>query len=201
MTHSSAGFTLVETLVALAVTATLATAGTMMMLQTLQASRAVDTRMEEVRSLEAAFGLMRSDFNEVTTRPSSAPDDLFPPIGFQGLKSDKTGELITFVRSGWKATKQGSERSDLQRVAYAFDNGTLVRKAWLRPDPVNTTPVVERVLMDDIDQLDIRYRKKGAWFDAWPATTNGDYPDLIEFTIRFADRDELTLSYVLGYIS
>ena len=160
MTHSSAGFTLVETLVALAVTATLATAGTMMMLQTLQASRAVDTRMEEVRSLEAAFGLMRSDFNEVTTRPSSAPDDLFPPIGFQGLKSDKTGELITFVRSGWKATKQGSERSDLQRVAYAFDNGTLVRKAWLRPDPVNTTPVVERVLMDDIDQLDIRYRKK-----------------------------------------
>jgi general secretion pathway protein J len=201
MTRSNAGFTLVETLVALAVTATLATAGTLLMLQTLQASRAVNTRMDDVRSLEAAFGLMRSDFNEVTRRPSSAPDDLYPPIGFQGLKSDKTGELITFVRAGWKASKIGSERSDLQRVAYVFDKGTLVRKAWLRPDPVSTTPVVERVLMEGIDKLDIRYRRKGAWFDAWPATTNGDYPDLIQFTMTFADQDELTLSYMLGAMS
>ena len=66
MRQSEAGFTLIETLVALGVTAMLATAGTLMMLQTLQASRAIDARMADVRKLEAANGLLRADFSEMT---------------------------------------------------------------------------------------------------------------------------------------
>ena len=201
MTRSTAGFTLVETLVALAVTATLATAGTLMMMQTLQASRTVDARMDEVRSLGSAFGLMRADFNEVTRRPSAAPDAYLPAIGFEGLKSDKTGELVSFVRAGWTDPVIGSERSDLQRVAYAYEDGNLIRKAWLRPDPVRNTPTVERVLIEDIETLEIQYRRKGVWFDAWPATNSGDYPDLIRFTVTFADSDVLTLNCMLGTLS
>ena len=70
MRQTDAGFTLIETLVALGVTAMLATAGTLMMLQTLQGSRAIDTRMEQVRQLEAANGLLRADFSEMTKRPA-----------------------------------------------------------------------------------------------------------------------------------
>lgn len=198
MKRADAGFTLVETLVALGVTAMLATAGTLMMLQTLQGSRAIDTRMEQVRQLEAANGLLRADFSEITRRPSSAPDSFMPAAGFYGRKGDATGELISFVRTGWNDPRTESDRSELQRVTYQLDDGELIRKAWLRPDPVSTTPTVERVLLDGIDALSIRYRLRGVWFDEWPADTSGKHPDMIQLDLTFAGNDQLHLMYMVG---
>jgi general secretion pathway protein J len=198
MRQSEAGFTLIETLVALGVTAMLATAGTLMMLQTLQASRAIDARMADVRTLEAANGLLRADFSEMTARPSAAPDDFTPAVGFSGRTGIETGDLISFVRSGWRDPQVGGNRSDLQRVAIRLEDGQLIRKAWLRPDPVRNTPVVERVLLDGISNLEIRYRQKGVWFDEWPADANGRHPDLVQLDLTFADADQLTLQYMVG---
>lgn len=198
MRQTDAGFTLIETLVALGVTAMLATAGTLMMLQTLQGSRAIDTRMEQVRQLEAANGLLRADFSEMTKRPSSAPDSYTPALGFYGRKGNVSGDLISFVRTGWYDPRSDSDRSDLQRVAYVLDDGKLIRKAWLRPDPVRTTPTVERVLLDGIDTLSIRYRQRGAWFDEWPADLAGHHPDLIQLDLTFAEDDQLRLMYMVG---
>lgn len=198
MRQADAGFTLVETLVALGVTAMLAMAGTLMMLQTLQASRAIDARMADVRILEAANGLLRADFSEVTRRPSVAPDDFKPAVGFSGRKGTATGDLISFVRSGWRDPHVGGDRSELQRVAFRLEDGQLIRTAWLRPDPVRDTPVVERVLLDDISGLEIRYRERGVWFDEWPADANGQHPDLVQLDLTFADADQLTLQYMVG---
>jgi general secretion pathway protein J len=198
MRQSEAGFTLIETLVALGVTAMLATAGTLMMLQTLQASRAIDARMADVRALEAANGLLRADFSEMTVRPSAAPDDFAPAVGFSGRTGIETGDLISFVRSGWRDPRVGGDRSDLQRVAIRLEDGQLIRKAWLRPDPVRNTPVVERVLLDGISNLEIRYRQKGVWFDEWPADANGRHPDLVQLDLKFAGADQLTLQYMVG---
>jgi general secretion pathway protein J len=198
MTQAQSGFTLIETLVALGVTAMMATAGTLMMLQTLQGSRAIDARMEKVRQLEAANGLLRADFSEMTRRPSSAPDDLTPPTGFRGRKGDATGDLVSFVRAGWYDPRAESDRSELQRVAYQLDGGKLIRKAWLRPDPARNTPMVERVLLDKIDTLSIRYRQRGTWYDEWPADTSGQHPDLIQIDLTFAENDRLSFMYVVG---
>ncbi|WP_340693900.1 type II secretion system minor pseudopilin GspJ [Hyphomonas sp.] len=198
MKQQDAGFTLIETLVALGVTAMLATAGTLMMLQTLQASRAIDARMADVRTLEAANGLLRADFSEMTQRPSAAPDAFDPAVGFTGRTGIETGDLISFVRSGWRDPRVGGDRSDLQRVAFRLEDGKLIRKAWLRPDPVRNTPIVERVLLDGIADLEIRYRQKGVWFDEWPADADGRHPDLVQLDLEFADADQLTLQYMVG---
>ncbi|KCZ94302.1 type II secretion system minor pseudopilin GspJ [Hyphomonas johnsonii] len=200
MSARESGFTLIETLVALGVTATLATSGTVMMLQTLQASRAVDTRMDEVRTLEAANGLFRADLGEVTRRASAPPDDLSPPVGFLGKTGEDAGDIISFVRTGWRDSRKDSDRSDLQRVAYRFEDGNLIRTAWLRPNPAPATPVVERVLLSGIDSLTVHYRSAGRWYDEWPATPEGDHPDLVEFEIRFAEQDVLRLAYMVGAI-
>ncbi len=198
MKHQDSGFTLVETLVALGVTAMLATAGTLMMLQTLQASRAIDARMTDIRALEAANGLLRADFSEMTQRPSTAPDDFNPAVGFSGRRGIETGDLISFVRSGWSDPRVGGDRSDLQRVAYRLEDGQLIRKAWLRPDPVRNTPVVERALLAGVSDLTIRYRQQGVWFDEWPADAKGRHPDLVQLDLKFADTDQLTLQYMVG---
>jgi general secretion pathway protein J len=195
---ASAGFTLVETLVALAVTAMLATSGTMLMLQTLQGSEAVDARMASARELIATNGLMRADFSLVTKRASRAADGFSSPLGFTGAAPQGDGELIRFVRAGWSDPTGPGDRSDLQLVSYRVENGALVRTAWLRPDPVADTPSVERVMADGIADLDIRYRKAGKWEAAWPGTVDGTHPDYVEIILSFSDEDKLTLAYSVG---
>lgn len=195
---ASAGFTLVETLVALAVTAMLATSGTMLMLQTLQGSEVVDARMGSARELIAMNGLMRADFGLVTKRASRAAEGLSSPQGFTGGTPQGNGELIRFVRAGWSDPSQIGARSDLQLVSYRFEDGALIRTAWLRPDPVADTPSVDRVMLDGIEDLDIRYRKSGQWEPVWPGTVDGTHPDFVELTVTFGDGDQLTLAYSVG---
>ena len=195
---ASAGFTLVETLVALAVTAMLATSGTMLMLQTLQGSEAVDERMESARELIATNGLMRADFSLVTKRASRAADGFSSPRGFTGGTPRGDGELIRFVRAGWPDPTELGGRSDLQLVSYRLEKGALIRTAWLRPDPVPDTPSVERIMVDGIIALDVRYRKAGKWETVWPGTVDGTHPDFVELVLSFSTDDQLTLAYSVG---
>jgi general secretion pathway protein J len=198
VSSASAGFTLVETLVALAVTAMLATSGTMLMLQTLQGSEAVDERMASARKLIATNGLMRADFNLVTKRASRAADGYTLPLGFTGGTPRGDGELMRFVRAGWSDPTGAGARSDLQLVSYRLEDGALIRTAWLRPDPVPDTPRVERVMVEGIVDLDIRYRKAGKWETVWPGTVDGTHPDFVELVLSFSTDDQLTLAYSVG---
>lgn len=202
MTHpaasSLAGFTLVETLVALAVTAILATSGTLLMLQTLRGSEVVNQRVANARTLEATNGLMRADFNRVTRRASRGADDLSPPQGFVGASLRGDGEMFRFVRGGWTDPSETSARSELQLVSYRLENGALVRTAWLRPDPVPGTPRVERIMLDGIVDVDVRYRKSGKWESVWPGNIDGNHPDYVELNIGFGDADNLKLAYSIG---
>jgi len=195
---ASAGFTLVETLVALAVTAMLATSGTMLMLQTLQGSEAVDERMASARELIATNGLMRADFNLVTKRASRGADGFTPPLGFTGGTPRGDGDLMRFVRAGWSDPTGTDLRSDLQLVSYRFEDGAVIRTAWLRPDPVPDTPRVERVMVEGVIDLNIRFRKAGKWEDVWPGTVDGAHPDFVELVLSFSTEDQLTLAYSVG---
>jgi general secretion pathway protein J len=192
------GFTLVETLVALGITAMLATGGTLLMLQTLQASETVNTRMASARDLIATNGLMRADFSLITRRASRGADGASSPAGFTGGTARGDGELMRFVRAGWSDPAGLDERSDLQLVSYRLEKGALIRTAWLRPDPVADTPRVERVMAEGILDLNIRYRKAGKWEAVWPGTAEGTHPDLVELVLSFGTDDHLTLVYSVG---
>lgn len=198
LSPSASGFTLVETLVALAVTAMLATSATLLMLQTLQASEAVDARMASARELIATNALMRADFSLITRRASRGADETSLPAGFTGGMARGDGEVVRFVRAGWSDPAGLDERSDLQLVSYRLEKGALIRTAWLRPDPVADTPRVERVMAEGILDLSIRYRKAGKWEAVWPGTAEGTHPDFVELVLTFGADDQLTLAYSVG---
>ncbi len=192
------GFSLMEVLIALAITATLASAGTFMMVQTLNASSAIDLRMEDVRGQIKSDNLIRNDLSSVTSRIGVAQDQAPSAHGFVGGQSKDNAILMSFIRDDWTEAATIRTRSNLQRVEYHLMEDKLVRRAWVRPDPSRQTPYTERVLYTDLEDINLRYRENGKWLDVWPATYDGKHPDLIEITVIFSQNDTLTLNYAVG---
>ena len=193
---SSAGFTLLETLVALSITGMLALGGTTLLVQSTRAGAKVTETTDLARRLDLAHTLVRDDLANATLRISRAPNETDLPRSFHG--TDKTtGELLSFTRSGWIGDGQTELRRDLQRVSYLFEDGVLIRRAWLRPDPVADTPFVDRVLDDTLISVKLRYGVEGSWRLEWAPKTPS-LPDLVELTLTYPDERDLTLLLLVG---
>jgi general secretion pathway protein J len=79
--------------------------------------------------------------------------------------------LVTFTRGGW-TNPIGLQRSELQRVSYAVQNGTLVREYWPVLDATLQDTVVSRVLLDHVKGFSLRFMDAGhQWQTQWPAGT------------------------------
>lgn len=187
-----------EVLIALAITGTMTTAGTLMMSQSLNGSRAVEERLVDMRQFAIADRLMRDDLLHAQVRPSVDPNSLAEPASFLGGDGVGDGNLISFVRDGWSNTNYDEPRGDIQKVIYVFRDGTLIRRAWLRPDPTPDTPFVDRVLYSGINRIDISYFREGREYNVWGMDKSGILPTHIEMEIKFSDADTLPLVFVVG---
>ncbi|MEO0465740.1 MAG: type II secretion system minor pseudopilin GspJ [Pseudomonadota bacterium] len=196
------GFSLMETLVALFVVATLSTAGGSLLLGTINSAEQVNGLAEDIRELEVASALMRDDFAAMTTRASRGPSTLDRPRALIGSDGSRDGVVLAFVRGGW--SRNGDEtllRSDLIRVEYHRRGNALVRKIYTAPDPGPSTPTSERVVVDSFDSMVVRYFDEDVWYDVWlePGDTpEADMVDLIEVSFDWRDGTSLTQSFLAG---
>lgn len=181
------GFTLVEVLVAMAVTALIGIAGATLLIQTMSAGEKVNAELTAVGKIELARALMLEDFAHSVTGVET------PTAGT--TEADKLVLILT--RSGWPNPNGQEARSDLQPVQYRFEKQSLVRRAWLRANPVAGTPYTDRVVLSGVEKVRTRFYSGGVWRDDWSATQRGK-PDLVELTIEWADDTRLVQSFCLG---
>jgi general secretion pathway protein J len=194
--NRSAGFTLIEMLVALAVTSLLMVAGSTLLIQTLRSGRMVEARTELVRDQDTAHSLLRDDLANATLRLTQPPNGLDTPKAFSGGISTLE-PLLAFTRSGWINPGNREPRGDLQRVEYFLSDGNLVRRAWLRPDPVYNTPYADRVVAEGLDDVGLRFLTGTSWQLDWPGQA-AILPDLVELTLVFGEGDELRQLFLVG---
>ena len=144
------GFTLIEVMITLFIFAIISV-GTMTSLTSALKSKAQLTEKLAAQSeLATALTLLRTDFLHRINRP------LRDEYG-QTLSVDRSNgnTLITFLRAG-RLNPQGLEaRSELQRVAYLFENGQFIRRHWAAANPAPNTPVTDRVLLEDLSNVGI----------------------------------------------
>jgi len=193
------GVTLIETLIALFVIALMASAGAVMTGQTLRGARMVETRGAESGALAIALNTLSADLAAYTGRLSQDATLTDPATVFAGHAPRADGRVMLFVRNGW-ANPSGAARSDLQRVEYRFENGALIRRSWLAPDPGPATPIVEEVLLSGLASLEVRFGRDDSWRSDW-LTEGGELsvaPHKAELTLTFAEGDVLTVRYLIG---
>lgn len=199
---AEAGFTLAETLVALFILSILAVAGGSLLLRATDTGKQVRDREQVIRTFDIAQAFIRDDLESITLRGSREPDGFGDPMTLVGGQTNQTDAIMRFVRNGWINPGRVAVRSGLQTVRYVLnDDGDLVREAWLRPDPTPNTEQVSRVLLRNVDRVDLLFWKNGeaaVYWEGRPEPPANVLPDYVDMRIAFRDGRVLTISSLVG---
>jgi general secretion pathway protein J len=129
----SAGFTLVELLVALFIFGLLAAGGTALLASGIEASNSARAAMDRQGALARSRSLLMADLAQAADRPWRAEDGSRQPA-FQ-LGADR----LVLVRRGWR-NEGGAARASLQRVEWRIVEGRLERRAAAMLDGASWGP-------------------------------------------------------------
>lgn len=164
------GFTLIELMVAVFITAILFAIGYGAVNQAVKNREALEQQQERLLAVQTAIRTIAQDVNQLALRPIRDPNgnDLLPVIRATG--SDQK-QLVELTRGGW-ANPAGVQRPALQRVVYLFEENTLRRQYWPVLDPLLSTDPIKKDLCTGVKSVTFRYMDVGrTWRDTWPPNT------------------------------
>jgi len=167
------GFTLIEMLVALAVFAVIAAAGTSVMTYTITESAPLAAASARLDQLQIARVIMRNDFAQIAARPVRGRFGEANGLGLQGGAIPGAENLISFVRRGWSNPGGLETRSSLQAVTYVYEDGELRRISRPMLDPTPETPEEAVTLLRGIEDLHVTFFSNGQWSERWIASSGG----------------------------
>jgi len=152
---NEAGFTLIEMLVALAIFSLLSAGATAAMISSVRSKAVLEEEVALVQDIQLARALMRSDLNNLILRPNR---DQF---GNKELYLIAGGgdTLLTFTRAGRENPGGLERRGGIQRVAYVFENGDLIRRSFAVDNPAPQTALRERALIQGLDDVTVSFQK------------------------------------------
>ncbi len=181
----SAGFTLLELLVAMFIAALIFAMGYGAINQGVKSRVELQEQQAKLLELQNAVRVIEQDFVQLAPRPVRQPvgNDYYPAL----MSSTTTQPFVALTRNGW-SNPSGIQRPALQRVAYFFENGTLRRDYWTVLDPTQSSKPVQRELLTHLKAVQIRFYSQGqTWGTQWPLSTRQqDYearPVAVEITL------------------
>ena len=197
------GFTLIELMVALFITAIIFSVGYGGINQALRNHEQLKEHQARLSEVQNAVRVMVQDFSELSARPvrdplgqnwlaslttqtadvasadsastaAAAPDpDTDADDDTDSAADDTTPDLIAFTRGGW-SNPAGVQRATLERVSYRFVNGTLRRMHWVVLDGTETSLPVRRDLLTHVKSVAFRFlNEQREWVTQWPALGSG----------------------------
>jgi general secretion pathway protein J len=195
------GFTLLELLVALFISAIMFAFGYRALDQALKSRREVEEQSARLLSLQQTMRTIEQDFELLQPRPirnligdgymgaltastPGATGSTRTQLGKSTALSGASGPLVTFTRAGW-TNPVGIQRSELQRVSYSIENGALIRSYYPVLDATEAVIPVRRQLIDHVRNFNLRFMDAGHnWQTGWPPITLGGVTQLTQLRFR-----------------
>ena len=186
---ASAGFTLLELLVALAIFGLLAAMSYGGLQAVLEQQSSTELAADRLGALQKMYLIMQRDIEQIVPRTvrDEYGDAQQPLVG---------GDALQLTRGGWR-NPAGRQRSTLQRVGYAYnyDDEQLMRYTWSVLDRAQDSEPLEQPLLEDVESMQLRYLDgNDKWQDQWPdaaaginadpADTLPELPQAVEVTIE-----------------
>lgn len=158
------GFTLMEVLIAVTITAVIGL-GVWQVISGVVLSRdRVDAVAEEFTEVQRAFLLMERDLHQIVNRPIRNIYGDFEPA----LSTRDEAFVLALTRQGWR-NPLGHKRSELQRSAYELAGEDLHRRYWVRVDRGQEESSRDQVILSDVTGIEIRFMdRERTWQDNWP---------------------------------
>ncbi|BES71301.1 GspJ family T2SS minor pseudopilin variant XcpW [Marinobacter nanhaiticus D15-8W] len=163
-TSRQGGFTLLEVLIAVGITALVGIGVWQMINGVIRARDRVDAVAEEFAQLQRAMVVIERDFNQVVNRPIR---DIYGDPRY-ALTSREEGIVVSLTHQGWR-NPLGSRRSDLQRSTYEFTGDELHRRYWGTLDLAQDAEGRDQLLLSRVTDVQVRFMdENNNWQDEWP---------------------------------
>jgi general secretion pathway protein J len=118
---------------------------------------------DRLSELQKLYLIMQRDIEQIVLRPirDEFGDEQPPLLGVDNFR---------LTRAGWR-NPAGRQRSNLQRVGYAYEEEQLVRYSWSVLDRAQDSVPLIQPLTEAIGELQIRYYgADNEWKEQWPDT-------------------------------
>lgn len=196
MRKASAGFTLLELVVVMAIFTVFAAMAYGGLNYVLSTRRALEERLDRSAEWQKAFQRLRNDLQQATPRPSrDGFGETRPALLFEDF-----GQRLEFTRAGWRNPLY-LPRPSLERVVYRYDEDErqLLRETWRNLDRATEQDPVQLVVLAGIDELSWRFLDSNReWRDRWPvqglsvsAGNSPPPPKAVELNLRSRDFGEV----------
>lgn len=185
------GFTLVELMVALLIFSMIAASGTMLLSASVRTQDASGEKLQAMNGQRRLSAILTSDLAQAMPRISrNERGDNVP--AFEALVD---GMELRFVRSGL-SNPAGLNRSSLQKLEYRLVEGRIERTAYAMVD--GGERLEPAVLMEGVEQAQLRFRIKGEWLSDWPPEHADLLPEALELRFTRTGEDEMRMLFVVG---
>jgi general secretion pathway protein J len=202
MKANTRGFTLIEILIAVAITATIAVSAFAILNQALSTQQSAENLDQRLSQFQRTMNRLSMDLQQLALRRvRNAYGDPLPV-----LAGDKNAEesFLSLTRQG-KRNPANLPRSEMERVTYKLSDKTLIREQWLVLDLALEDQVVGRELIDGVKRFEVAFFFDDEWLDSWPAgdisgnsAAYYEVPQAVKVTIEFEDLGEVIQIYPLG---
>mgnify|MGYP001050229643 CR=1 FL=1 len=150
-------FTLLELLIAMSIFSLISIMAFSGLNSVLFNKEVVDLQLQRLSNVQRTMLNLSRDIEQAADRPIRDELGSTLPAFSGGQNIDST--IFELSRYGWRNPAQ-QPRSTLQRVAYSFEDNQLIRLYWHHLDHLQTDEPVRRVLLNNVDNVEVRYLDK-----------------------------------------
>ena len=213
MSRENAGFTLIEVLIALAITAFVAAVAYSSLSTALLAAESTRATAQRTYEMNRAWMIISRDLRQFVARPVRDEFGQVEPAMAGGAAARFA---LSFTRGGWH-NPNGLPRSNLQRVNYRVEDGALWRDTYPVLDRAPETQPQEVRLLEGVEVLELVFlgdlaaaEREGrgltidtrGWQASWVADTSApdielSAPVALEIRLELEDIGELRRIYAL----
>lgn len=211
--RATTGFTLVEVLIALGITAFVSVIAYTSLSAVLSGAERLRENTDRSYEINRAFMILSRDLRQFVDRP--VRDE------FGEREPGLTGGLLarfplSFTRTGWH-NPNGYPRSNLQRVNYRLEDDALWRDSYTVLDRAASTEPTSVLLLEGVEEVQLRFlagldqlqvSSRGLnidtsdWTENWVADTSAPSaslapPTAVEIMLQLDDWEEIRRLYAL----
>ena len=211
--RAAAGFTLVEVLIALGITAFVSVIAYTSLSAVLSGAERLRENTDRSYEINRAFMILSRDLRQFVDRP--VRDE------FGEREPGLTGGLLarfplSFTRTGWH-NPNGYPRSNLQRANYRLEDDALWRDSYTVLDRAASTEPTSVLLLEGVEEIQLRFlagldqlqvSSRGLnidtsdWTENWVADTSAPGaslapPTAVEILLQLDDWEEIRRLYAL----
>lgn len=174
------GFTLLEVILSLFIFSLIATSTLFALRIGLSAGDQLERSDRELRQLQITRLLIKEDLAQLLARPVRDEFGNQNPAAFVGGTiannsnfNDEIRYLMRFTRGGWSNPDFEDPRPSVQYIEYLIRDDQLIRRARPFLDNAREQPFIERLLLDDVETVDLDFltsyaRGDPQWIETWP---------------------------------